>query len=304
MYSEIASNRRRSWLLIFVFVGLLAFAGWLYGYVLTDTGPIGITIALIVSVLMTLISWFAGDKIALATSGAVELTDKSQFPMLWNVVENLSIADGLPRPRIYVIDEDSPNAFATGRDPQHSSIAVTTGLLRRLERVELEGVLAHELSHVKNEDIRVMMLVVVLVGALALIGRMFTRFSFFGGRRGRRNGNNGGEAGLILVIIGMVFLVLSPIIGQLIKLAISRRREYLADASGALLTRYPEGLARALEKIRDANVPMMHTSAATNHLWISEPQTAGFGERMANLFSTHPPIADRIAKLRQMGDTV
>ena len=299
MYSQIDSNRHKTWLLIAVFVGLLAAAGWVYGYVVTDAGPFGIVFALVISIGMTLVSWFAGDKIALSTSGAVELKERSTFPTLWNVVENLSITAGVPKPRIYIIDDDAPNAFATGRDPKHASVAVTTGLLTRLERVELEGVLAHELSHVKNLDIRVMMIVVVLVGALSMLGDLFLRFGFGGGGRRRGNRDSGGG---ILVIVGILFLVLSPIIGELIKLAISRKREYLADASGALLTRFPEGLAKALEKIRNAGIPMQRTSTATNHLWIASPVRAGFGSRVAGLFSTHPPIDDRIAKLRQMGD--
>ncbi len=298
MYSEIDSNRQKSWILIALFIGILAAAGWVYGYVLTDTGSSGLVFALIISIGMTLISWFAGDKIALASSGAVELTERSQLPDLWNTIENLSITCGIPRPRIYIVNDDSPNAFATGRDPQHASIAVTTGLLRMMDKTELQGVLAHEMSHVKNEDIKLMMLVIVLVGSLTLLGDKFLRFGFFGGRRRRDN-----DIGGALAIVGLVFLILAPFIGQLIKLAVSRKREYLADASGALLTRYPEGLARALEKIRDANIPMQHTSSATNHLWIAEPVSAGFSQRVAGLFSTHPPIDDRIAKLRQMSDT-
>ena len=297
MYSQIDSNRQKSWILIFLFTGLLAAAGWIYGY-LTDTGLSGLVFALAVSLGMTLISWFAGDKIALATNGAVELTEKSQFPELWNVVENLAITSGIPLPKIYIIDDEAPNAFATGRDPQHASIAVTSGLLRMMDKTELEGVIAHEMSHITNYDVRVMMLVIVLVGALSLIGNYFLRFGFLGGRRR----NNRDEAGGILMIVGFVFLILSPIIGQLIKLAISRRREYLADASGALLTRYPEGLARALEKIRAANMPMRTSSPATNHLWISEPVTQSFSQKISGLFSTHPPIEERIAKLRQMTD--
>lgn len=292
MYSEIDSNRRKSWLLILLFTGLLAGVGWVYGYVVTDTGPTGLVFALLISLGMSLLSWFAGDKIALATTGAVELTQKEQFPTLWNTVENLAITAGIPRPKIYVIEEEAPNAFATGRDPEHSSVAVTTGLLKRLEKTELEGVLAHELSHVKNLDIRVMMLVIVLVGALTILGDGFFRF---GGRRGRK------EGGGVLALLGIIFIILSPLIGELIKLAVSRRREYLADASGALLTRYPEGLASALEKIKDASVPMQRTSTATNHLWIAEPNTTSLGAKIRGLFSTHPPIEDRIAKLRAMG---
>ncbi|MDQ7814610.1 MAG: M48 family metalloprotease [Patescibacteria group bacterium] len=295
MYSQIDSNRRKSWLLIFVFIGLLAFAGWVYGYIVTDYGASGLIIALTVSIVMTLVSWFAGDKIALSSSGATELTDRAQFPTLWNVVENLAITAGTPKPRIFIIEDDSPNAFATGRDPEHASIAVTTGLLLRLERTELEGVLSHELSHIKNYDIRVMMLAVVLVGTLTLIGDKFLRFGF-GGRRRK-------EGGGILMLLGIAFLILSPLIGELMKLAISRRREYLADASGALLTRYPEGLANALEKIRDAAIPMTRTSVATNHLWISEP-SGGARAKIAGLFSTHPPLDDRIVRLRKMIDNL
>lgn len=297
MYSQIDSNRRKSWLLIFIFIGLLALAGWVYGYVVTDTGPGGLAIALAISLGMTLISWYGGDKIALWTSGAAEVTERSHFPTLWNTVENLAITAGIPRPRIYIIEDPSPNAFATGRDPQHASVAVTTGLLLALEKTELEGVLAHELSHIKNFDIRVMMLVVVLVGALSLIGDQFLRFGLGGRRRSR-------EGGGLFAILGIVFLVLAPLIGELVKLAISRSREYLADADGALLTRYPQGLASALEKIATAGIPLARTSSATNHLWISEPTPGGWRAKFSGLFSTHPPIADRIAKLRQMGDNL
>ncbi len=302
MYSQIDSNRRKTWLLIAVFTGIVALAGWAFGTYYDQDGNTGLVLALCISLGMTLISWFAGDRIALSTAGAMELTDRATFPTLWNLVENLAITSGIPKPRIFIVEDDSPNAFATGRDPQHASICVTTGLLRRMEKAELEGVLAHELSHVKNYDTRVMMLAVVLVGALTLLGDWFLRGAFFGRRRGGRD-REGGEIGGILMIVGIVFLVLSPVIGQLMKMAISRRREYLADATGALLTRYPEGLARALEKIRDANIPMQRASSATNHLWISEPQRVGLGTRVAGLFATHPPIEDRIAKLRQMTDT-
>ncbi|MBU2612992.1 M48 family metalloprotease [Patescibacteria group bacterium] len=293
MYSQIDSNRRKTWLLIIAVTGLLVAVGWTYGYVISDTGPAALILALAVSLGMTLISWYAGDKVALATTGAKELTDRSQFMTLWNTVENLAITAGIPRPRIYVIDDDAPNAFATGRDPEHASVAVTTGLLRRLEKIELEGVLAHEMSHIKNLDIRVMMVVIVLVGAMAIIGDWFLRSGL---QRGSRDKNTGP----IPLIVGLAFLILAPLIGELVKLAISRKREYLADASGALLTRYPDGLARALEKIRDAGVSMQKTSSATNHLWISSPTTKGVGSRVQSLFSTHPPIDDRIGKLRGM----
>lgn len=286
-YNAIESNQRRTWILITLFVGFVVAVGYLYGTYVSGDGPTALIVALIISLVMTLISWFAGDKVALASTGAAEITDHEQFPTLWNVVENLAITAGIPRPRIYIVQDDSPNAFATGRDPQHASIAVTTGLLTRMERTELEGVIAHELSHVKNYDTRLLMLVAVLAGSVVILGHYVFQFG------GRRNNRDKGDAGNILAIVGIIFIILSPLIAQLIKLAISRQREYLADASGALLTRYPEGLASALEKIKQTNLPMQQTSAATNHLWIAEPKLSTF-------LSTHPPIDDRIAKLRAM----
>lgn len=293
MYSQIASNKRKSWILIALFVGLLALVGYLYGY-MTGTGYSGLTIALAVSILWSLFSWFAGSNITLWSTGAQELTERSQLPMLWNTVENLAITAGVPKPRVYVVNDPSPNAFATGRDPEHASVAVTTGLLQVLNKTELEGVLAHELSHIKNFDTRLMVLVGVLVGALVMLGDWMFRGSLFGRRRDSR------EGGGWIMIIGLVFILLAPLAGQVIQLAISRRREYLADASGSLLTRYPEGLASALEKIRDNAMPMQNTSTATNHLWISDPTAKSFGQRVAGLFSTHPPIEDRIKILREM----
>lgn len=292
MYKQIDANRNRSRLLVALFIGILAAAGYAYGMA-TDTGYGGLIFALLISVGMSLGSWFIGDKIVLATSGAQQVESRDQNPYLWNMVENLSIASGVPMPKIYVINDPSPNAFATGRDPKHASIAVTTGIMQLLENEELEGVLAHELSHIQNEDTKLMMLVAVLVGSLTLLGDFFLRGSIFR-RRGRSEGGN------IFMIVGVLFLVLSPFIGQLIKLAISRRREYLADASGALMTRYPEGLARALEKIEQAAIPMQRASQATAHLWISNP--FGDGKRLASWFSTHPPIEDRIRQLRLMTD--
>ena len=207
------------------------------------------------------------------------------------MVENLSITAGMPMPKVYLIEDDAINAFATGRDPQHASIAMTTGSVEHLLNEELEGVLAHELSHVKNFDTRWMMLVAVLVGALTLLGDLFIRGSFFRRSRDDREGGNGG-----MMIVGFIIMLLAPLVGQLIKFAVSRQREYLADASGALLTRYPEGLARALEKIRDSHEPVASASRATAHLWISNP----FGSKIAGLFSTHPPIDERIRVLRSM----
>ncbi len=292
MYSHIASNRRKSFLLVALFVGILAAAGYLFGY-LNGSGYFGLAFALIVSLGMTAVSWFWGDKIVLSSTGAKRIESRDQNPYLWNLVENLSITAGLPMPALYIVDDPAPNAFATGRDPKRASIAVTTGIVQMLENEELEGVLAHELSHVKNYDMRFMMLVAVLVGALTIMGDSFFRFGLFRGR-GRRSG------GGVLAIVGLVFLILSPIIGELIKFAVSRSREYLADASGVLLTRYPEGLARALEKISAYNQPMQRASRATAHLWISSP--FGPSRSKASWFSTHPPAEERIHRLRLMAD--
>ncbi|MDD2785866.1 MAG: M48 family metalloprotease [Patescibacteria group bacterium] len=297
MYNQIESNKRKSWVLMALFVGLLALVGYVYGYV-TDTGYFGLVFALGISTIWTLFSWFGGSSMTLWSCGASELTDKSQFPTLWNVVENLSITAGVPMPKVYIVNDPSPNAFATGRDPKHASVAVTTGLLKLLDKTELEGVLSHELSHVKNFDTRLMILAAVLVGAIVMLGNWMFHGSLFG-RRGRDR-----DSGNILMILGILFILLAPLVGQLIQLAISRKREYLADASGALLTRYPEGLASALEKIRNSAIPMQQTSNATNHLWISDPTAKSLGERVGGLFSTHPPINDRIKLLREMLEKV
>lgn len=280
-----------------VFVGLIVALGYTYGMV-SGYGYDALVFALAFSTGYTALSWFAGDKMTLWSAGATEITERAQYPYLWNLVENLSITAGLPKPRLYIIQDPSPNAFATGRDPKHASVAVTTGLVERLENEELEGVLAHELSHIGNYDIRWMMLVSVLVGAVSILGDTVFRHGWLS-RRGTNDKDNP-LAGPLL-IIGILFIILSPIIGRLIQLAISRKREYLADASGALLTRYPEGLARALEKIRDARIPLQRTTNATAHLWIADPTAkATWGEQVANLFSTHPPINNRIQELRKM----
>ena len=295
MYSQIDSNKRKSVLLIALFVGLLAAVGYVYGYV-TDTGYAGLVLALLVSTVWTLVSWYGGSSIALWSAGAVELKDRSQFVTLWNLVENLAITSGLPKPRIFIVDDPAPNAFATGRDPAHSCVAVTTGLLQILDKNELQGVLAHEMSHVKNYDTRLMILAAVMVGAITLLGNWLFRGAFFG-RRGR---DRGGDLGAIFMILGILFILLAPLVGEIIKLAISRKREYLADADGALLTRYPQGLASALTKIRDQAQPMQQTSTSTNHLWISDPRAKNLGDRVSGLFATHPPINDRIRILNDM----
>lgn len=295
MYSQITSNKRRTWLLVAVFATLILGIGYTIGRI-TDTPPaFTLGLAAIISIVMALVSYFKGDAIALAAAGAVAVT-REQNPYVYRMVENLTITAGLKKiPDIYLIDDSAINAFATGRDPAHASIAITRGAIERLENEELEGVIAHELSHITNYDIRIMTIVIVLVGVVALLADMM-RFSRFTRRSSNRE--NGTD---VFAIIGIVLIILSPIFAQLIQLAISRRREYLADASGALLTRYPAGLANALEKIRDTNEPMRHRNSATAHLYLDSPfRSASSGSRVANLFSTHPPIDDRIRALREM----
>lgn len=299
-YDFVAANKRRSAVLIAVFIVVIGLVGYAFMKLL-ETGPAGLVIAIMIAVIMSLVGYYNGDKIALATAGAQGPLKPGENDYLYRLVENLCIANGQPMPAIYVINDPQINAFATGRDPQRASIAVTTGAMERLENEELEGVLAHELSHVKNYDVRYMTLVAILVGILTLLSQYFWRASFWGGRR-RSNDSGGGQLQAILMIVGLVLLILAPIIGQLIQLAVSRKREFLADASGALLTRYPEGLARALEKIDASTTAPLHSANnATAHLYISNP----FGPRaggVSKLFSTHPPIAERVAALRAMGN--
>lgn len=291
MYSHIDSNKRKTWLLIVLFTGVLAAAGYAYGY-LNGSGYAGLAFALFASMGMTGFSWFFGDKVVLFTTGAREIKERDEYPYLWNIVENLCITSGQPMPRLYVVDEAAPNAFATGTSPQKASLAFTTGLIDLLENEELEGVAAHELSHVKNLDSRYLLLVATMVGALTLMGDLFFRIGFGRGK------DRGGHPAVL--IIAVVFLILSPVVGELIKLAVSRRREFLADASGALLTRYPEGLARALEKISTHSRPMRSASNATAPLWIASP--FGPTRRFSGLFSTHPPVEERISRLRMMAE--
>lgn len=294
MYSQIDANKRKTRLLIGIFLAFIIAIGYVFS-IYTDAGYGALVLAVIVSSTMSIVSYYHADKIALKSTGAKEIS-KEDNPYVYRMVENLCITAGMPIPKVHIINSSALNAFATGRDPEHASIAITTGLIDALENEELEGVIAHELSHVKNYDIRVMTVVVVLVGTIALLSDFFFRIRLFGG--GNNNDNRGGgQLGAIMAIVGVVLLILSPIIAELIKLAISRKREYLADASGALLTRYPEGLARALEKIGNSKVPLQTANAATAHLFISEPKKES---KVKNLFSTHPPIQERINKLRGM----
>ncbi len=296
MYSEITSNKRRSVILMTVFIALLVGLGYVYSRAMGDSSYAGVWFAIIFSLASTSISYFHGDKIALWTSGARPITEEEN-KYVYRLVENLCITAGTPTPKIYIIDDLAINAFATGRKPELATIAITRGAIEKLKNEELEGVIAHELSHVKNYDVRFMTLVAVLVGAISILANIFLRSRwFFGGRRNDRE--SGGQLGAILMIVGIVLAILSPIIAELIKLAISRRREYLADASGALLTRFPEGLASALEKIAQDNRPLANASTATAHLFIANPFS---GKSVSNLFSTHPPLEERIKKLRAMG---
>lgn len=294
MYNQIDSNKRKTTLLIAIFfafvIGIAYFIDYYYqmGYSLVIFAVIFVSIS-------ALVSFYKGDKIALASTGAKAI-EKNDNPYVYRMVENLCITAGTPVPKVYIIDSPAMNAFATGRDPEHASIALTTGIISALKNEELEGVIAHELSHIKNYDIRLMTIVVVLVGTIAILSNWFFRARLFGGGS-RDNNRGGGQLQMVIMIVGLVLLILSPIIAELIKLTISRKREYLADASGALLTRYPEGLASALEKINASNVPLQTASAATSHLFISNPLK---GKSMSKLFSTHPPIEDRINKLRGM----
>jgi heat shock protein HtpX len=247
---------------------------------------------------MSLAAYYSGDKMVLGISRAKRI-EKKDYPQLFNVIEELAIAGGLPMPAVYVIDDTAPNAFATGRDPKHASVAITTGLMQKLNRDELQGVMAHELSHVGNRDILYATMVGILVGSIAMMSDFFLRSFLWGGGRRRRSDSEGGAAGAIFIVIAILLAVLAPIFTRLLQLAISRQREYLADASAAKLTRYPEGLASALQKISGDKEVLEVANRATQHLYIVNP-IKPFEKRASNLFSTHPPIQDRIARLRAM----
>jgi heat shock protein HtpX len=301
VYEQIASNKRKSILLIFGALVLLGAVGYALGYFFA-TGPVGAVIALIIATALSIGSYRYGDRVVLASARAKEVSAEEQ-PRLHNIVEGLSIAAGIPKPRVYVVPEEAPNAFATGRDPEHASIAVTRGLLDTMNRVELEGVVAHELSHVVDRDILVGTIVATLVGAVVLLSEFFMRSWWWGGFRGRRGNDSGGGGGEALIFaLGFALLILAPIAGQIIKLAVSREREYLADAQGAMLTRYPPGLASALRKIAAAPHAMRSANNATAHLWLDQPSRVP-GEQtsaLERLFSTHPPIQERIRRLEEM----
>lgn len=296
MYEQISKNKRLSYFLIVAVTALLMVLGYAIGMA-TGISWFGLIIALIVAGVMALTSYFKGDKLVLAASHARAVTHDDE-PQLYNVVEEMSIASGNPMPAVYVIDDSAPNAFATGRDPQHSSIAVTSGLLAKMNRDELQGVIAHEMSHVRNYDILFATMVGVLVGAIVLMSDFFLRWGFWGGGR-RRNSEGGGTIGIIMVVVAVVMAILAPIAARLVQLAISRKREYLADASAVELTRNPIGLANALQKISQDDEVLEVANRATAHLYIANP-IKKFEKRAKGLFSTHPPIEMRIQILKEI----
>jgi heat shock protein HtpX len=297
MYDQISQNKRNSWLLVIVITIFLVLLGYIVGeYWGRGYGWGGIVFALVVAVISGLISYYGGAGMILAMSRAKRI-EKKDHPQLFNVIDELSIAAGVPMPAIYVIDDTAPNAFATGRDPEHASVAITTGLLSKLSRDELQGVMAHELSHVQNRDILFSMMVGIMVGSIVLISDFFVR-SVIWGRGGRKKGGAGKGSGP-LILVGLLLAVLAPLFAKMLQLAVSRQREYLADASAAQMTRYPEGLASALEKISGDREVLEVANRATQHLYIVNP-IKPFEKRAKSLFSTHPPIEERVARLRAM----
>jgi heat shock protein HtpX len=302
LYEQIAANKRKTFVLILGFVILLVAVGAAFDFLLNG-GAIGLVIVAAIVIVSSVGSYYNSDKVALAISRA-KPADPHEYARLYNLVEGLCIASGLPKPRLYIIEDDAPNAFSTGRNPKHAAVAVTTGLLAKMNRVELEAVLAHELSHIRNYDILVMTLTVTMVGMIALLSDFFLRWSFFSGLRGGRNNNDqNNPIGIVFMIFGFILLIFAPIIAYTMQFAVSRRREYLADASGVQLTRYPPGLISALEKLKDDKTSIHSASKATAHLWIEEPldKESGKGHnRLNHLFDTHPPLDDRIRALQAM----
>lgn len=286
MYSAIAANKRNTVLIMAVFVGLVGAIGWVISYYYGNTS---ITyVVLVVALIYALIQYFAAGKLAVAMTGAHEI-QRSDNPRLYRIVENLAIATGMPTPRVYIIDDPAPNAMATGRDPKHALVAATTGILDIMDDRELEAVMAHEMGHVQNYDIRVSMIAFGLVSAIGVLSNIAMRMFFFGGDRRNNNSNP------IMLAVGIVLIILAPIMAAIIQLAISRQREYLADATSAMTTRDPEALASALEKLEQYSRPMQRQDHATAHLFFANPLKPGF---FSGLFSTHPPLEARIARLR------
>jgi heat shock protein HtpX len=294
IYQNIDQNKRDTVVIMVLFIAVVSFVGWFLGqYFFEGSGVSFIGMALIFSGISSFISYYTSDKIVLAISGAQEVSEE-EAPKLHKLVENMCIASGIPKPKVYLIEDDAMNAFATGRDPKHGVICFTTGIVSNLEKRELEGVVAHEMSHIGNFDIRLMSIVSVLVGTITLLADWFTRGMFYGRRKRDSEGSS------ILFLIGIILIVLSPIIATLIKLAVSREREFLADSTGALITRYPKGLANALKKLARDKEVLEAANGATAHLYITNPLRSNISGFMSSLFSTHPPIEERIARLESM----
>ncbi len=294
IYSVISSNVRKTWIIMILFILFISTLGFIYGKAFANAGFLYAGVAFCLALLSSILSYYFSDQAILTVTKAKRI-HFSDNPQLFRIVENLTIGLGIPMPKIYIIEDNSPNAFATGRDPQHAAVGVTSGLLQLLNKVELEGVIAHELSHIKNYDIRLMAVVAVLVGFVALLADIFTRHIWNSGEKSHRGGS------ALFVLIGIIFALISPLIATLFQLAISRKREFLADASGALLTRYPDGLANALEKIASNKKPLKYATNATAHLFIVNPfRDKEISHWFSSLFNTHPPIEERIKILREM----
>lgn len=295
LYDQINDNKRKSWLFVIFLFALVGLAVFFFAY-LTGFGAFGFIIAFVIALLATIGSYYYSDKLVIMSTGA-KLADGPQFRKYHSLVEGLCIASGLPKPGLYYLPDNAINAFATGRDPKHAILCVTTGALEKLDKSELEGVLAHELSHVKNYDMRFMTFAVVMVGLVGILANMAFRSMLWGGGGGDRERGGGGSLGVIIFVVGLLFMILAPIFAKLVQLAVSRKREFLADATGASLTRYPDGLAQALEKIKAEALPVKTADSNTASLFFANPLKTG---SWSNLFSTHPPLEERIKRLRAM----
>ena len=292
MYSAIAANKRNTWFIMLVFLVIIGGLGWFAAYMYGDINIAIFTV--VIAAAYAFFQYYLASSQALSMAGAIEI-QKSDNPRFYRIIENLCIATGTPMPRVYIINDQAPNAFATGRDPQHAAVAATSGLLDLMDDAELEGVMAHELGHVRNYDIRVSMIVFGLVVAVGFLADMLMRMSFFAGNRRDDNGNGGNP---IVMVFGLVAMIIAPLVATMVQLAISRQREYLADATGALTTRHPEALASALQKLGAYGRPLQKQSSSMAHMWIADPVKPGIVDRM---FATHPPLQDRIERLHEMG---